>query len=260
MVKVGDFWIDRFEMSGSIAGGECGPNTNGSPAGYSTGDAGPATAVTTALACSVRGVTPVEGLTWFQAVQMCANAGKHLCTNEEWQTAVSGTPDPGPGTAGSIPYGGNALDACNVAGNIGRGNNATSGAGNPANTLAHVQCVSSCGAYDMIGNLWEWTGEWWQAGPNISGFNAGTQVTTTNGSGTGPWPAGFGDGLDSTWNLDGQSYSIGGYVNGLPAAPLRGGGNGTGAAAGAFMLSLNGAPSGEYTGTNNGARCCIRGR
>jgi hypothetical protein len=258
MVKVGDFWIDRFEMSGSIAGGECGPNINGSLAGYLTGDAGAATDVTTAVGCSVRGVTPPANMTWFQAAQMCANAGKELCSNAEWQEAASGTPDPGTGVAGAIPYGGNALDACNVDANSGRGANGTSGSGTPANTLAHVQCVSTFGAYDMIGNMFEWTAEWWQAGPNISGFNPGTQETTTNGSGAGPWFSGFGDGLDSTWNLDGIATSNRAFVNGLPAAVARGGSWVTGSAAGAFALSVYAAPSVPYP--DYGGRCCIRGR
>ena len=92
---------------------------------------------------------------------MCANAGKHLCTNEEWQIAVTGTPDPGDGV--TIPYGGAALDACNVKSNAGRGSDA-SGVGTPANTHAHVDCVSRFGAYDMVGNLTEFVADWHQAG------------------------------------------------------------------------------------------------
>ena len=206
-------------------------------------------------------VAPVASLTWFQAQQMCANAGKALCTNEEWQSAVTGTPDPGTGATGAIPYGGNALDACNVNYNVGRGNNATSGSGTPANTLAHVQCVSSFGAYDMIGNVWEWTGDWMQGGPNITGFTVGMQETTTNGSGTGPWPAGYGDGMDTTWNLDGQAQApVNGYVyvGGLPAVVYRGGGWNDLSAAGAFTFDLGNSPT--TTWYTNGARCCLRGR
>jgi formylglycine-generating enzyme required for sulfatase activity len=246
MVKVGDFWIDRFEMSGSTsAGASCGANSNGSPPGYLTGASGGAYDVTTATACSVRGVQPVASITWFQAEQMCLNAGKELCTNEEWQAAVSGTPDPGNGV--TIPYGGVALDACNVAANAGRGSNSTTSA-TPANTLSHVDCVSTYGAYDMIGNLWEWTGEWWQAGVDSS-FSQGLQVN--------PWPSGYGDGADSTWNLNGSAYGTA-WTNGLPAAALRGGNWGNGSAAGAFALSLSNAPTTTYTSL--GARCCVRGR
>ncbi len=263
MVKVGDFWIDRFEMSGSIAGGPCGYNNNGALSGYLSGtpdggvpDAGYAAYdFTTATACSVRGVLPEISISWFQAQAMCLNAGKELCTNAEWQTAASGTPDPGNGV--TIPYGGAALDACNVDTNAGRGANARS-AGNPAYPLAHVDCVSTWGAYDMIGNMWEWTADWWQAGPNISGFAAGMQETTTNGSGAGPWPSGYGDGMDSTWNVDGVAYSTSGYVGGLPAAALRGGNWTSGTAAGAFALDLNGSPADPYSFA--GARCCMRGR
>jgi formylglycine-generating enzyme required for sulfatase activity len=247
MVKAGDFWIDRFEMSGSISGGTCGQNTNGVGAGYATGASGKSTSSTTALACSVRGVVPAT-TTWFQAEQMCANAGKELCTNYKWQTAVNGTPDPGNGV--TIPYGGSVMDACNVNHNAGRGSNAGS-ANSPGNTLAHVDCVSGSGAYDMIGNVWEWTAEWWQAGATVSGFAYGQSTT---------WPSGYGDGNDLSSNVNGQVSNSGGNgpaVPALPASALRGGGYGDGASAGAFDFNITDAP---YAGTpSTGARCCIGG-
>ncbi len=110
----------------------------------------------------------------------------------------------------------------------------------------------------MIGNVWEWTAEWWQAGPNITGFGAGTQETSTNGTGNGPWPSGYGDGMDSTWNLDGQGYGTSAYVNGLPVAALRGGDLAFGSSSGAFALKLQDAPAAEDA--VSGARCCVRGR
>ena len=48
------------------------------------------------FAVSLAGVTPSARITWFQAQAACANAGKRLPTNAEWQVAVAGTPDPGP--------------------------------------------------------------------------------------------------------------------------------------------------------------------
>lgn len=63
----------------------------------------------------------------------CVRAGKRLPTNEEWQRIAVGTPD--------------GMQDCNI-------NAESSGVtgGNPA-------CVSAVGAYDVVGNVWEWTSD-----------------------------------------------------------------------------------------------------
>jgi hypothetical protein len=64
----------------------------------------------------------------------CANSGKHLVTNAEWQAAAAGTP-----TAGGDPPGCNfAID--NTA---------------PTLTGAGTNCVSVAGMENMVGSLWE---------------------------------------------------------------------------------------------------------
>ncbi len=52
-------------------------------------------ACTTFHAVSIPGVIPARNLTWFQAAAACRNAGKRPPTNQEWQLAALGTPDPG---------------------------------------------------------------------------------------------------------------------------------------------------------------------
>ena len=142
IVKVGDFWIDRYEMA------DCGDRDLGDdPTGYTT----------IGVPCSRPGAEPYQGITWYQAAQACTNAGKHLCTNAEWQTAASGTPDPGDGVA--VPDGSAANNACNVANNAGQGLYSAD-RGTPARARAHVNCVSRFGAFDMIGNVWEWVAMW----------------------------------------------------------------------------------------------------
>jgi sulfatase-modifying factor enzyme 1 len=47
-------------------------------------------------AVSLPSATPSASITWFQAQEACANAGKRLPTNAEWQVGANGTPDPGP--------------------------------------------------------------------------------------------------------------------------------------------------------------------
>ena len=73
-----------------------------------------------------------------QASIACAKAGKRLPTNEEWQAAALGTPDI------EKDWG---QDDCHVNENWG----SAPGPGGSGN-----KCVSAHGAYDMIGNVWEW--------------------------------------------------------------------------------------------------------
>jgi len=91
-------------------------------------------------AVSLPGVTPSAFITWFQAQQACKNSGKRLPSNAEWQAAVAGTPDPGPD---------NGLTDCN-----------TASASAAVATGSRSDCVSSRGAFDMVGNLHEWVADW----------------------------------------------------------------------------------------------------
>jgi hypothetical protein len=91
-------------------------------------------------AVSLLGVTPSSRVTWFQAQAACENAAKRLPSNAEWQAAVTGTPDPGPD---------NGTTDCNTASVF-------------AATLtgSRASCVSTRGAFDMVGNLEEWVADW----------------------------------------------------------------------------------------------------
>jgi hypothetical protein len=91
-------------------------------------------------AVSVPGVTPSAFITWFQAQQACTNSGKRLPSNAEWQAAVAGTPDPGPD---------DGVKDCN-----------TFSAFTVLPTGSRAGCVSARGAFDMVGNLWEWVADW----------------------------------------------------------------------------------------------------
>lgn len=216
MVKVGSFCIDKYEAH--IASGSLG-NANGND--------------TTAVAGSKPGVDPQGAITWFQAEQACLNAGKRLCSNQEWQGAVAGTPDPG--ATGSST-------SCNVASNTGSGTYADA-SGTPANTGAHTACVSRWGVYDLVGNVGEWVADWGQAGMTWE---------TASGQTAAPWPAGYGS--DLTWNVNGQVSNGTANVNGAPGAFVRGGSWENGADAGSFALALQSAPSRSYPGF--GFRCC----
>ena len=127
MVKVGPLCVDVYEASlwNSMTGG--------SPADPSACNAN-GNNCTNIFARSVAGVTPTATITWFQAQQACANAGKRLLTNAEWQMAAAGTPDDS--------------TSCNT------------NSGSDANTGAFAGCVSNHGVNDMVGNLSEWVADW----------------------------------------------------------------------------------------------------
>lgn len=91
------------------------------------------------FAVSLPSVSPASFATWFQAQEACANSGKRLPTSAEWQLAASGTPDPGPD---------DGVSDCNTA------------SGSLPRTGARAECVSSRGAFDMVGGVAEWVADW----------------------------------------------------------------------------------------------------
>ena len=246
MVKVGDFWIDRFEIQIADAtrwnsgkcdgtGGTCygcvGTFQDNYPASFP--DSGNWTAPLYACSVDTSGSSskhypPSRGMTWFQAQQACALSGKHLCTNGEWQTAASGTTD---------------STLCNTN---------SKGSWSIGYTGQFPKCISSYGARDMIGNAAEWVDLWGQAGKDWG----------TSSSKTTPWPisGGYGDAQDQTANIEGQVLAKynGAPVNGMPAAATRGGHYGLGTKAGVFNIALNSGPT--FSIPNLGARCCIGGK
>jgi hypothetical protein len=85
------------------------------------------------FAVSVAGVVPTSCVTWFQAEQACALSGQRLLTNQEWQRAAAGTPDPGTDDG--------EMD-CNLG-----------GLSRPLEAGSRAKCVSNWGTFDMVGNL-----------------------------------------------------------------------------------------------------------
>jgi hypothetical protein len=92
-------------------------------------------------AVSLPAVTPSAFATWFQAQEACANSGKRLPTNAEWQVGANGTPDPGPD---------NGTTDCTTSEN----------SDGVSLTGARSGCVSARGVFDMVGNLGEWVADW----------------------------------------------------------------------------------------------------
>jgi formylglycine-generating enzyme required for sulfatase activity len=175
-VKVGDACIDSYEASvwqiplsntqlvkrvqagrASLADLTNGGATQVSPA-FTCSPAFPTTFDATGnwtsplFAVSVAGVLPTSCVTWFQAEQACALSGKRLLTNQEWQRAAAGTPDPGTDDGGTD---------CNVG-----------GLGRPLDTGSRAKCVSNWGTFDMVGNLEEWVADWVPQSTDCPGWGA----------------------------------------------------------------------------------------
>ncbi len=126
----GDFCIDKFEVSASE---DC-PYVNPQSQMQSRLNL----ADPKCLPISLPGAYPWRWVSQNQAAELCARAGKRLPTNKEWFQASLGTPDP------DSAWG---ADDCQVDKNWGA---------QPGMSGQAKKCVSSAGAYDMIGNVWEW--------------------------------------------------------------------------------------------------------
>ncbi len=124
-----------------------------------------------ATAVSEQGVTPTSGLTYDESVAACEStpaydasgtlyAYKHLATSEEWEAAADGVYGEG---GLEYPFGDEWDDTACVT---------------PTSTdwpYDEVQvtgllptCISPVGAYDMVGNLWEWMDSGYKVDPSTA--------------------------------------------------------------------------------------------
>jgi formylglycine-generating enzyme required for sulfatase activity len=248
MVKVGPICVDVYEASVWSM-----PPSNGTPQGTQFGATGDVTAINDNYPCSdngndcsasatnpifaasLPGVKPSAFITWFQAQQACANVGKRLLRNGEWQMAAAGTPD----------------DSASC--NIGTGNISTDRAENT--NARETTCVSNFKVVNMVGNVWEWVEDWIQGNtspfaPSSSGMpgdppagTAGTDYGDDLMAGTNPATS-QGDSSDLPPALNSQNF---------PAALLRGGNFFRSMGGGVFALRADHAPATPRGST--GFRC-----
>lgn len=93
---------------------------------------------------NILGAMPEAGVSWYKAQAKCAEKGKSLCTEFEWITACEGF------NHFAYPYANDYIYGKCRAGVIWEEG--------PAKSGDYPDCVSGYGAFDMSGNLAEWTG------------------------------------------------------------------------------------------------------
>lgn len=183
---LGKFCIDKYEASTEevLSGGK---TRRHSP--YAPVDGLKVKAV------SKRGVTPQAYISRNEAEEACHNAGKRLCTDDEWLTACKGKKPT------AWPYGEDHKDGyCNDAG-VSSFNHYYGAGGNEPDKSAYTwanmndprlnqfkgglaptgkfkKCKNGFGVYDMVGNLHEWTAS--TAGTFRGGYYLDTHI---NGEG-----------------------------------------------------------------------------
>ncbi len=181
MAKVDTFCIDRYEamLVEVKAGGALGPWSPFRSPGSAT-----------VRALSVAGAVPQAYINQTQAAAACASAGKRLCSDSEWLRACRGS------SSQTYPYGNTRQPGvCNDARSCHpvvqyfetSANWIWSKLSHPcinqlpdglAKTGHHAGCKTVEGAFDMMGNLHEWTSN--PSGTFRGGFYVDTKV---NGNG-----------------------------------------------------------------------------
>ncbi len=177
---------------------------------------------------SKSGQTPWRFISQDQAILACAKAGKRLPTNEEWFAAALGTPD---------RLSGWSVNDCQVDNNWDD---------QPGKTGDGINCVSAAGAFDMIGNVWEWV-----SGTVDNGEYEGRELPSSgyiNGTDSGVMPAKTEDEPDQNY-YDDYFWLTKKGVRGV----ARGGYWGNKGEAGQYSLYVVVEPS--YTGKGIGFRC-----
>lgn len=162
MVRIGDYYIDRFEASVIY-------EKNGKIVPWSPYHR-PNIKLDNIRAVSIMGAVPQGYIDGFTAEKLCTNSDKRLCTSKEWLRACQGIKKQ------IFPYGKKIIvGACNGSRSI---HPAIELFGNNKSSFSKIQspcinqlentvtrsgdnylCVTENSVYDMVGNLHEWVSD-----------------------------------------------------------------------------------------------------
>ena len=236
--KLGGFCIDQYEAHALNSGGSLAtPPTS-------------AGATDTLIAAGGKAGSAFNQTVWVyidqtEARTACSNAGKKLCSDEEWLAAANlqGNIYNLPADTASSPYfcvtgsGTYCLDN-----SPGGGEACQTGANKTGGVSS---CVSSEGVYDMVGNVWEWTNETVEytkpCNQPITGYCYWNGTVFQTGT----------DANTAVYGNDGVYFVYNTTTN---KAVIRGGSWYDGAFAGPFSAYLSSAPT--AANYNIGFRCC----
>ena len=113
-------------------------------------------------ACSRPGVLPWTQATWSEAASACQKVGLFLCPGDLWKAVCEGV------GGAEFPYG-DTYDGAMCNGNDNPIGGCSSGSCSPWPTGSSQGCVSSTGAFDMSGNVREWTSDTVSGGALVRG-------------------------------------------------------------------------------------------